>query len=125
MILFSLFKAGFRIGHSLVLNVGQSILPFQSMKTFTRAFKKRVRRLASFKIYAVGIHRDGIYPRKPHLAFSLEEGDSPRRGVDSRRLVIAAWCFELSSWKSSSPALLVGGTQGAWEKVSQCKYLPV
>lgn len=70
----------------------------------------RARRLTFLKIYGMGIHKDCIYPRKPHLAFSLEEGVSPRRGGDGRRLVIAAWCFELLPWKSPSPLLPVGGT---------------
>lgn len=58
----------------------------------------------------MGIHKDRNYPRKPNLAFSLEQAVSPRRGVDGRRLVIAAWSFELSPWKIPSPLLPVGGT---------------
>lgn len=45
----------------------------------------------------MGIDKDWIYPRKPNLAFSLKQGVSPRRGVDSGRLVVAAWCLELLS----------------------------
>lgn len=93
------------------------------MKIFSKTFKKRVRRLTFLKICGMRIHEDWIYPRKHGLAFSSKEGLSPRRGVDSRRLVIAAWCFELSPWNSTSPLLPVGGT-GAWEEVSHCKYLP-
>lgn len=93
------------------------------MKIFSKAFKKRVRRLTFLKIYGMRIHKDWIYPRKPDLAFSSKAGLSPRRGVDSSRLVIAAWCFELLPWNSLSPRLPVGGTR-AWEEVSHCKYLP-
>lgn len=85
---------------------------------------KRVRRLTFFSIYGTGIHKGWIHPRKLGPVFSLKEGVSPRRGVDSRRLVIAAWCFELSPWESLAPLLPVGGTRRAWEEVSHCKYLP-
>jgi len=54
----SFLTAGLRIGYSLVLSIGQSVLPLKSMKIFIRAFKKRVRRLTYLKIYGMGIHKD-------------------------------------------------------------------